>query len=121
LVSLNLKPTRLLQGGLVNGGLQYTSEVMPDGTIKLTLAPGVSLTNPSFTVSINDPSLITTASGQTLQTLTASLDKIALSNYPAGSTTDAPLIIAGTVLSVFMLILLAAVFLCTPLPVFLTV
>lgn len=55
----------------MNNGLQYTSEVMPDGTIKLTLAPGVTLTNPSFTVSITNPSMITTSSGQTLQSLTA--------------------------------------------------
>ena len=51
-------PTRLLQSGLVNNGLQFTSTVMPDGTIKLVLSPGITLNNPSFTVSINDPSKI---------------------------------------------------------------
>lgn len=41
-------------------------------------------------------------------------------SYPPGATTDAPLIIAGTILSIFMLILLGLIFICTPLPVFLT-
>lgn len=110
----------MLQGGLVNGGLQYTSQVMPDGTIKLILAPGVSLTNPSFTVTINNPSAITSASGQSLQSLSAALDNVPMVNYPPGSTKDSPLIIAGTILSIFMLLLLGAVFICTPLPIFLT-
>jgi len=42
---------------------------MPDGTIKLILSPDVSLTNPSFTIKINDPSRIRTPSGNSLQTL----------------------------------------------------
>lgn len=67
-ISLNLKVTRLMQGysEMINGGLPYSAQVMPDGTIKITLDPSVSLTNPSFTVTINDPSKITTASGATL-------------------------------------------------------
>jgi hypothetical protein len=67
-ISLNLKVTRLMQGysEMINGGLPYSAQVMPDGTIKITLDPSVSLTNPSFTVTINDPSKITTTSGATL-------------------------------------------------------
>lgn len=54
---------------MINGGLPYTATVMPDGTIKIVLDPSVSLTNPSFTVTINDPARITTNSGATLENL----------------------------------------------------
>lgn len=128
-ISLNLKVTRRLQeralqdssySSLVNGGLPFTAQVMADGTIKIILSPGVSITNPSFTVSINDPSMITTTSGDSLQTLEANLDNLVLNSYPAGSTADAPMVVAGTILSVVLLVLLASVFICSPLPVFLT-
>jgi hypothetical protein len=119
-LSLNLKPTRLLQSSIVNNGIQFTTQVMPDGTIKLVLAPGITLTNPSFTIAINNPAMITTANGDSIQSLQANIDNLVLNNYPPGSTSDAPLVIAGTILAIFMLILLAVVFICTPLPVFLT-
>jgi hypothetical protein len=93
---------------------------MADGTIKIILAPGLTLTNPSFTVSINDPSKIKTLTGDTLQSLQSNIDNVVIKNYPPGATSDAPLIIAGTILSIFMLVLLGLIFLCTPLPVFLT-
>lgn len=51
---------------MVNNGLPYTATVLDDGTIKITLDPSVTLTNPSFTVSINDPSKITTSNGASL-------------------------------------------------------
>jgi hypothetical protein len=46
---------------------------MDDGTIKIILAPGLTLTNPSFTVAINDPSKIRTANGDSLQSLQSSI------------------------------------------------
>lgn len=119
-ITINLRPARLLQAGLINGGLQFTSTVMPDGTIRLVLNPGITLNNPSFTITINDPSKISSASGDSLESLQASLDNIILINYPAGTTEDAPLVVAGTVLSVFMIILLFTVILCTPISSFLT-
>lgn len=64
--------------------------------------------------------MITTTGGDSIQSLQANLDNVVLNNYPPGTTSDAPLVIAGTILSIFMLILLAAIFLCTPLPAFLT-
>lgn len=93
---------------------------MADGTIKIILAPGLTLTNPSFTVAINNPSKIKTVNGDSLQSLQANIDNVAVKNYPPGATADAPLIIAGTILSIFMLILFGLIFICTPLPVFLT-
>jgi hypothetical protein len=42
---------------------------MDDGTIKIILASGVSLTNPSFTVSVTDPTQIISSSGASLQSL----------------------------------------------------
>jgi len=119
-LSLNLRPGRLLQASIANSGVQFTTQVMDDGTIKIILAPGITLTNPSFTIAINDPSKITTTSGDSIQSLQSTIDNVRIKTYPAGSGADAPLVVAGTVLSIFMLILLALVFLCTPLPVFLT-
>lgn len=74
-ISLNLKVNRRLQSysTMMNNGLPYTATIMPDGTIKIVLDPSVTLVNPSFTVSINDPSKITTASGASLQSLTAAV------------------------------------------------
>lgn len=119
-ITLQLSP-RLLQASLVNGGLPFTATVMSDGTIRLVLSPGLTLQNPSFKVVINNPAMITSANGQTLQVLQASLDNIILNNYPAGTTSDAPLVIAGTILAIFMIILLITVLLCTPSPIFLTI
>ena len=42
---------------------------MADGTIRIVLSPEVSLSNPSFTVSINDPTQIVADSGSTLSSL----------------------------------------------------
>jgi hypothetical protein len=94
---------------------------MPDGTVKLILAPGVTLANPTFSVTVNNPSQISTASGSSLQSLQADIANVQITNYPSGSGKDSPLVIAGTILSVFMLILLFTIFLCTPLPAFLTI
>jgi hypothetical protein len=74
-ISLNLKVNRRLQdySTMMNNGLPYSATVMDDGTIKIVLDPSVSLVNPSFTVSINDPSKITTSSGASLQSLTLAI------------------------------------------------
>lgn len=119
-ISLNLNVNRRLQSysSLVNNGLPYTAQVMPDGTIKIVLDPSVTIKNPSFTVSINDPSKITTASGASLQSLEAVVKDIVLNSYPPGTTSDAPLVVAGNVLAVSMLIITAAVFLFTPVPIY---
>jgi hypothetical protein len=108
-LSLNLRPGRLLQASIANSGVQFTTQVMDDGTIKIILAPGITLTNPSFTIAINDPSKITTTSGDSIQSLQSTIDNVRIKTYPAGSGADAPLVVAGTVLSIFMLILLALV------------
>lgn len=42
-----------------------------------------------------------------------------VNSYPAGTTSDAPLVIAGSILSVIMLLILAVVFLCSPVPIYL--
>jgi hypothetical protein len=111
---------RLLQtySNLVNSGVPYTATVLPDGTIKIVLDPSVSLTNPSFTVSINDPSKITTENGAHLQSLTSAIENIMLNAYPAGTTSDAPLVVAGTILAILMLLVLGAVFICSPVPIY---
>lgn len=93
---------------------------MNDGTIRLVIDPSLSLTNPSFSIKINDPSMISSASGASIQSLQADISNVVLNNYPSGSTSDAPLVIAGTALSILMLILLAAIAICTPLPAYLT-
>lgn len=122
-ISLNLNVNRLLQSysSMVNNGIPYTAQVMPDGTIKIILDPSVSLTNPSFTVSINDPSKITTASGATLQSLEAVVKDIVVNSYPAGTTSDGPFVVAGSVLSVAILIVVAAIFLFSPVPIYLSI
>lgn len=119
-LSLNIKPNRLLQQTSVNGGIPFTVTVMNDGTIRLVIDPSLSLTNPSFSIKINDPSMISSASGASIQSLQADISNVVLNNYPSGSTSDAPLVIAGTALSILMLILLAAIAICTPLPAYLT-
>lgn len=103
---------------MINNGLPYTATVMADGTIKLVLDPSISITNPTFTVTINDPSKITTSSGGTLSSLEAIVNDIVLNYYPPGTTSDGPLVVAGTVLSILMLLVLAAVVLCSPVPVY---
>ena len=103
---------------LINGGLPYQAEVMPDGTIRIVLSPGVTLTNPSFTVTINDPNMITTQSGATLSNLETTITDLVLNAYPAGSTADAPMVVAGTILSILMLIVVGSLFICSPVPIY---
>jgi len=103
---------------MVNNGLSYTATVMADGTIRIVLSPEVSLTNPSFTVTINDPNRITTSSGATLASLEAQVTDVILNSYPPGSTSDAPMVVAGTVLSILMLIVVGAIFLCSAVPIY---
>lgn len=119
-ISLNLKVTRLMQSysNMVNNGLSYTAQVMADGTIKIILDPSISLVNPSFTVTINDPTKITSESGASLQSLEAVVTDIVLNYYPPGSTSDAPLIVGGSVLSIAILLVLGAIFLCSPVPIY---
>ena len=116
-VNLNLN-RRVLQANMVNNGLSYTAEVMADGTIRIVLSPEISLSNPSFTVSINNPNQITTASGSTLSSLEATVTDIVLNAYPPGTTSDAPMVVAGTVLAIFMLLIVAAIFICSPVPAY---
>ncbi len=54
---------------IVNNGIGFTAVVLPDGTIKLYLDPGVSLDNVKYSIVITNPNSITTASGGTLQNL----------------------------------------------------
>ena len=68
-LSLKIKPSRLLQQTSVNNGVGFTATVMPDGTIRLVLDSSISLVNPSFSVQINDPSMISSASGASIQSL----------------------------------------------------
>lgn len=117
-LSLNIKPNRLLQS--INNGVPFTATVMADGTIRLVVDSSISLTNPSFSIKINDPSMISTASGASIQSLQADIANVVINNYPTGTTSDAPLVVAGSALSILMLILLAAIAVCTPLPTYLT-
>jgi len=119
-LSLNIKPSRLLQQTSVNNGVAFTATVMPDGTIRLVLDSSISLTNPSFSIQINDPSMISSASGASIQSLQADISNVVMNSYPVGTTSDAPLVVAGSALSILMLILLAAIAVCTPLPAYLT-
>ena len=116
-VNLNLN-RRVLQANMVNNGLSYTAEVMADGTIRIVLNPEISLSNPSFTISINNPNQITAASGSTLSSLEATVTDIVLNAYPPGTTSDAPMVVAGTVLAIIMLLIVAAIFICSPVPAY---
>lgn len=64
--------------------------------------------------------MISTASGASIQSLQADIANVVMNNYPTGTTSDAPLVVAGSALSILMLILLAAIAVCTPLPTYLT-
>lgn len=70
-ININLKMSRLLAdvSNIVNNGLSFKAVVLPDGTIKLYLDPGMSLNNVKYSISFTDPSFVTTASGATLQNL----------------------------------------------------
>jgi hypothetical protein len=70
-IKIKVVVTRLLQGSssLINNGVTFSAIVLPDGTIKLLLAPGMSLQNAQFQVVFTDTSSISTSSGQSLQSL----------------------------------------------------
>lgn len=90
---------------LVNEGVSFTYQVLPDGTIKLYLSPGISLDNVQYTIAFNDASGISTLSGGSLQNLESSIFVENAEIYPEGSGEDSELVVAGQVLSIIMLIL----------------
>ncbi len=64
--------------------------------------------------------MISSASGASIQSLQADISNVVMNSYPVGTTSDAPLVVAGSALSILMLVLLAAIAVCTPLPAYLT-
>jgi len=76
ILNINLVVNRLLEtervmqtiGTLVNNGVTYTYQILANGTIKLYLDVGLTLSNPTFSVSINDPAaVVSSETGMTLQ------------------------------------------------------
>lgn len=107
-MKINLQMTRRLiqdSSSLINNGLGFNATVLPDGTIKLYLDPGVSLENVRYTVSFTDPTQVTTLSGDTLQNLEAQIEIAKAEVYPDTYTTKAPLVIVGKILAIVMLAL----------------
>lgn len=61
---------RLLDvSNIVNNGISFKAVVMPDGTIKLYLDPGVSLNNVKYSISFTNVNMIQAENGATLQNL----------------------------------------------------
>ena len=54
---------------LINDGVEYDDVILPDGTIKLYLNPGMSVENSEYEVVFTDGQYITTEEGSTLQNL----------------------------------------------------
>lgn len=71
---------------IVNSGVGFTAVVLPDGTIKLYLNTGVSLSDVKYSVTFTDPSKIITTSGATLQNMQSLISIQQSAVYPASST-----------------------------------
>lgn len=54
---------------VVNNGVSFIAVVLPDGTIKLYLAPGLSLDNVKYNIIFTNPNSVIGVSGATLQNL----------------------------------------------------
>lgn len=54
---------------IVNNGISFAAVVLPDGTIKLFLNPGISLDNVKYSVLFTNPNSVIASSGATLQNL----------------------------------------------------
>lgn len=70
-INVNLQMTRRLLdvSNIVNNGISFKAVVMPDGTIKLYLDPGVSLNNVKYSISFTNVNMIQAENGATLQNL----------------------------------------------------
>ena len=69
---IKLKVSRRLaseMADLINDGVEYDAVILPDGTIKLYLNPGMSVENSEYEVVFTDGQYITTEEGSTLQNL----------------------------------------------------
>ena len=107
ILSVNLVATRLLQvGTLVNNGVTYTYQILSNGTIKLYLSVGVSLSQPTFSVSISDPAaVISTDTGMSLQNVQSLLYLAKLDYYPPEDGVNAGTNFPGVFTSVIFLLL----------------
>lgn len=70
LLQEDIKNRRLQSSAdMINEGLYFDAQILPDGSLKLKLNPGQSLDNVNFDVIFTDSSAIQTKSGQSLQNL----------------------------------------------------
>lgn len=90
---------------LVNEGVSYRAVILPDGTIKLYLDPGVSLSNVQYSIVISDASAIQAASGGNLQNLQSEIYIEEAEVYSSDETEDAPMVIAGKILAIAVVII----------------
>jgi hypothetical protein len=111
ILKIKLVATRLLQiGTLVNDGITYTYEILSNGTIKIYLDVGISLTQPTFTVDISDPSAVISESGVTLQNVQSLLSLEKIDYYPPADGSEAGTNFPATFTAVVFLLLFAATF-----------
>lgn len=99
---------------MINSGIPFNYEILPDGTIKIVLDLTTTLTNPTFEVQFTSPSAVQSLTGSPLQSVSNIILIQSVEVYPAGTTTDAPTNIAGTILSLAMVAVLFVSLIISP-------
>lgn len=98
-------------GTLVNNGVTYTYQILSNGTIKLYLDVGLTLSNPTFSVTITDPAaIVSTETGMTLQNVQSLINIAKLDYYPPSEGADAGTNFPGTFTSIVFLLLFMLTF-----------
>jgi hypothetical protein len=97
---------------MINTGIPFTYSILPDGTIKIIL--DLTLTNPTFEISFVSPTSVTSLSGASLQSVSNTINTKTVQVFPPGTTSDSPLNVAGTVLSIAMLVVFFASLIVSP-------
>jgi hypothetical protein len=106
-----MRQRQLAVGTIVNNGITYSYEILPNGTILLYPEVGTSLISPTFSVSISDPAAVTSAStGASLQNVQSQLSVASVEFYPPEQSTKAETNFPAKLVTVLVLVLFGLTF-----------
>ena len=112
ILKIRIQTRRLLQvGSIVNNGVNYTYEILSNGTIKIYLDTGTSLSNPTFSVDITNPAaVVSNQTGLSLQNVQSLLTVPKVDYYLPSDGEQAPTNFVAVFVVVGVLLLYALTF-----------
>ena len=105
---------------MINDGIPFEGGFLPDGSIKLILKPGMSLSDVNFDISFTDSGAIQTKyGGNSLQTLSNTIEVEKIQVYSDDLLTYSQKFkVIGALLAIVIILPLFFLLICSPIAVF---